>query len=72
MTPRPSQLQHKDCVGVKTGVTPTAGPCFAGMFQLEGKNITIVLFKTSGLDERFTEAAFLLESVRSQVHQLPS
>jgi len=55
---------------VKTGVTPTAGPCFAGYFLNENRGIIIVLFKSSGLEERFTEAHCLLESIKTKLQDL--
>lgn len=67
---RKYQLGRNDCIGVKTGVTPTAGPCFAGNFLVNNRNIIIVLFKTSGLEERFSEAIYLLENIKLKFSEL--
>ncbi len=56
-------------MGVKTGVTPSAGPCLAANLKTldNTKNIIVVLLKTSGLEERFTEATHLYEYVKRKL-----
>ena len=55
---------------MKTGVTPTAGPCFAGNFIVDNISVIIVLFKTSSLGERFSEATYLLENIKLKLGEL--
>ena len=41
-------------IGVKTGVTPTAGPCLSSMFRInEKESIIIVVLKVKSLEYRF-------------------
>ena len=49
-------LDIKECLGIKTGITSTAGPCLSSFFQLKDKKIVIVLFKTEGKEDRFKES----------------
>ena len=46
-------LRREGFVGVKTGVTVTAGPCLATCFKYKAKKYIIVLLKTSKLSRRF-------------------
>ena len=48
-------LSKKECEGIKTGITSAAGPCLASFFSKKGRNIIIVIFKTSCIQDRFRE-----------------
>lgn len=46
---------------MKTGVTPSAGPCLSSMFQLnETEFLIIVVLKVSKMELRFKESLNLL------------
>lgn len=48
------------CVGVKTGVTPAAGPCLATAFCLEQRKFAIVILKAPSMELRFKETLIIL------------
>lgn len=48
-------LAKKDCQGIKTGITPNAGPCLCSSFLKNGRHIIIVVFKTAKIEDRFRE-----------------
>lgn len=52
-------LALEECIGVKTGITTTAGPCLASYFQKNGRKIVIVIFKTQNIEDRFRETWIL-------------
>ena len=49
-------LEIKECLGIKTGITSTAGPCLSSYFKLKDKKIVIVVFKAEGKEDRFKES----------------
>lgn len=53
-------LRRKGFVGVKTGVTVTAGPCLASCYQNCGKTFIVVLLRANKLSRRFKETRLLL------------
>ena len=55
-----NKLLDVSWIGVKTGVTPTAGPCLSVCYRLEGKKtIVIVMLGCASLERRWTEAVLL-------------
>lgn len=53
-------LRRKGFVGVKTGVTVTAGPCLATCYEHGDKKFIIVLLRTNKLSRRFKETRMVL------------
>jgi D-alanyl-D-alanine carboxypeptidase len=53
-------LRRKGFVGVKTGVTVTAGPCLASCYHNCGKTFIVVLLRANKLSRRFKETRLLL------------
>jgi len=41
--------------GVKTGVTPAAGPCLAASFEKDSLHLVIVVMNTKTMDNRWVE-----------------
>lgn len=58
-------LDH--CEGIKTGITPTAGPCMAASFQREGFNVIIVILNAKSKSKRFQEVKNLYEWAEKQI-----
>ena len=56
-----NELLEKGFNGIKTGNTPSAGPCFATGFQQQGLDVIIVILKTKSHDSRFGDAMKLLK-----------
>ena len=54
-------LNSKYCLGLKTGITPSAGPCFSSYFEVQNYNFVIIVFKTEKTEGRFNECLKLLE-----------
>ena len=46
-------LRRPNFIGVKTGVTVTAGPCLATCYKVDDKIFIIVLLRTNKLSRRF-------------------
>jgi serine-type D-Ala-D-Ala carboxypeptidase (penicillin-binding protein 5/6) len=51
-----NKLLEKGFCGIKTGVTPNAGPCLSSMLRDENAAVIITLLNCKSLDHRFTEA----------------
>lgn len=43
------------CLGIKTGVTNSAGPCMASYFKKQNFVLIIVILKTGSIWDRFRE-----------------
>ena len=54
-------LDFKFCLGIKTGITPTAGPCFSAYFKTNDRGFVIVVFKTEKTSDRFIECKKLFD-----------
>ena len=51
-------------VGVKTGVTPAAGPCLSSMFQFSPEeSFVVIILKTTSCENRFRQTLNLLKTV---------
>ena len=46
-------LRRPNFIGVKTGVTVTAGPCLATCYEVEDRIFIVVLLRTNKLSRRF-------------------
>ena len=49
----------KECIGVKTGVTPGAGPCLSSAYRIGSRELVVVLLNCSNLDARYNDAELL-------------
>ena len=47
------ELDH--CLGIKTGITPAAGPCMSAYFSDGGFDAIIVILNTKSKNSRFQE-----------------
>jgi D-alanyl-D-alanine carboxypeptidase len=59
-------LDH--CEGIKTGVTPTAGPCMAASFQRDNFNVIIVILNAKNKTKRFQEVKNLYDWAEKQIN----
>lgn len=56
--------------GIKTGMTPTAGPCLASYYQISpSESICIVLLNTLTVAHRFEESKKLLAETLKKLHE---
>lgn len=46
--------------GIKTGITPTAGPCLAASVNHSGYNVCVVILSSCSMDSRWYEAPKLV------------
>ena len=46
--------------GVKTGITPTAGPCLAASISKEDYNVVVVVLSCCSMDSRWFEVPKLV------------
>ena len=53
-------MRRNNFIGVKTGVTVTAGPCLATCYEVSDRIFIIVLLRTSKLSRRFKETRWIL------------
>ncbi len=53
-------LRRKHFIGGKTGVTVTAGPCLASVYEIGDVKLVTILLRTSKLSRRFTETRLIL------------
>ncbi len=61
-------MRRKGFIGVKTGVTVTAGPCLSTCYEINNKIFIIVVLKTSKLSRRFKETRKILGKVLSRLN----
>ena len=52
-------LEH--CEGIKTGITPAAGPCMTAYFNSDGFSAIIVILNSKSKSSRFYEVNQLYE-----------
>lgn len=50
-----NKLLGKGFNGLKTGVTPAAGPCLAASFEKESLHLVIIVMNTKTMDNRWVE-----------------
>jgi D-alanyl-D-alanine carboxypeptidase (penicillin-binding protein 5/6) len=48
-------LGQRGINGIKTGITPTAGPCLCTSISLDGIELIIVIISTKSMDIRWPE-----------------
>ena len=53
-------LEIDEFIGMKTGVTPTAGPCLTVAYNKDGIDIVLTLLNSKNLDHRWEEARRLV------------
>jgi D-alanyl-D-alanine carboxypeptidase len=51
--------ERDEYVGIKTGVTITAGPCLASCLRLNDRNFIIIVLNSKKLSLRFTDTEIL-------------
>nr|QBH22554.1 D-alanyl-D-alanine carboxypeptidase family protein [Philasterides dicentrarchi] len=57
------------CLGIKTGVTPWAGPCMSTAFNYQGRYLIIVLLRADQITHRFSESVEILNWTISKYKQ---
>ncbi|EAS04236.3 D-alanyl-D-alanine carboxypeptidase family protein (macronuclear) [Tetrahymena thermophila SB210] len=62
-------LKKTGFLGLKTGITPSAGPCLASWYNHENINLIIILLGAKSLEERWVETVQLLEWAKKQMQQ---
>jgi serine-type D-Ala-D-Ala carboxypeptidase (penicillin-binding protein 5/6) len=55
-----NQLLKEGYTGIKTGITPTAGPCLAASTIKEGYNVVVVVLSCCSMDSRWYEVPKLV------------
>jgi D-alanyl-D-alanine carboxypeptidase len=63
-------LRRPGFIGVKTGVTITAGPCLATCYQSGEKIFIVVLLRTNKLSRRFKETRWILGLALSKLNKM--
>ena len=63
-------LRRPGFIGVKTGVTITAGPCLATCYQSGEKIFIVVLLRTTKLSRRFKETRWILGLALSKLNKM--
>jgi D-alanyl-D-alanine carboxypeptidase len=65
-----SLLDEETCTGVKTGITPNAGPCLCASFRLEEGHVVGTILNCKTASRRWDEVKALMEWARSQLRGL--
>ena len=55
----------KDCLGVKTGITPGAGPCLSTAYRIMGRELIVVVLNSQSLEHRYTDCENVYKYTRS-------
>ena len=53
-------LESEGFIGMKTGITPTAGPCLTVAYSKDGIEIVLTLLNSKNLEYRWEEAKRLV------------
>lgn len=61
-------MRRPGFIGIKTGITVTAGPCLASAYQFLGKTYIVVIAKCSKPSRRFKETRKLLVHCLSRIN----
>jgi len=48
-------LFRDDCTGIKTGITPSAGPCLATSFKVGKRSLIFIVLNVANMERRFLE-----------------
>jgi D-alanyl-D-alanine carboxypeptidase len=56
-----NKLLYKGFSGVKTGFTPSAGPCLACCYERTGRKFIVILLNSKTMNSRWTEALRLVK-----------
>ena len=60
-------MQSKDCyLGIKTGVTVTAGPCLASFVKMDDRSFVRVVLNCKKLTQRFVDTEILRKWLRKK------
>mmetsp|Transcript_8203 Transcript_8203/g.16162 ORF Transcript_8203/g.16162 Transcript_8203/m.16162 type:complete len:306 (+) Transcript_8203:960-1877(+) len=63
-------LNEDSCTGVKTGITPNAGPCLCASFKLDEGHIVVTILNCKTASRRWNEVKGLTEWARFQLNSL--
>jgi D-alanyl-D-alanine carboxypeptidase len=61
-----NKMLYKGYVGVKTGITNKAGPCVVEHYRDDKRNLILVLLNCKSVDERWVDAAKLVDWVKAR------
>jgi serine-type D-Ala-D-Ala carboxypeptidase (penicillin-binding protein 5/6) len=57
-------------IGTKTGITNSAGPCFAGYYELNGKRLALILCHSKSMDSRWEEIRNMVSWAEPELDRL--
>ena len=60
-------LRRQGFVGLKTGITVTAGPCLISAYQFKGKTYILTVLRSNKVSRRFTDSRKILHWVLSKL-----
>ena len=60
-------FQFRECIGVKTGITPNAGPCLSSAYKILGRELVVIVLNCPSVDERYQDAENLFKHSRKKV-----
>jgi D-alanyl-D-alanine carboxypeptidase len=63
-------LGYSGCYGVKTGVTPAAGPCLASAFKIDEFSLVVILINSRSMEHRWGEVLKLANWTISRLRRL--
>ena len=53
--------EYDGLIGCKTGITNSAGPCFAGYYEMNDVKLAIILCNSESCDKRWSEITDIIE-----------
>jgi D-alanyl-D-alanine carboxypeptidase len=56
--------ERQEYIGIKTGVTVTAGPCLASWLRIKERDFIIIVLNSKKLSYRFTDTEILRQWVQ--------
>ncbi len=65
-----NKLLAKGYNGVKTGITPSAGPCLATSIESDGISLIVVVLNTKTVDQRWVEVKKLTKWAMSRIKKI--
>jgi len=63
-------LLEKGFTGLKTGITPSAGPCLASSVKKDGFNLILIILNSKSKETRWTETKKLVSWTITKVSKI--
>jgi D-alanyl-D-alanine carboxypeptidase len=60
-------FQFRECMGIKTGITPSAGPCLSSAYKVMGRELIVIVLNCESVEARYKDAEALFKWSRRKI-----